>query len=170
MSMKYLLLALLLLSAACSKQDPKVAEAKATAANRADNPIAVKTAAAVGRTVHRDDFTPDRPFLQPNEYKERQYPVWTLLKELDAAGQLTPLQKFLTAPTMPAEELYDIIADPYETRNLANSSDHQALLTELRGVLAKWIEESNDQGKQLEPPEIAAAAIGCVRFRIMRCT
>jgi len=50
--MKYPLLALLLISAACSKQDPKVAEAKA-AANRAADPIAVKTAAAVGRTVER---------------------------------------------------------------------------------------------------------------------
>ena len=103
------------------------------------------------------NFTPDRPFLQPNEYKERQYPVWNLLKELDAAGKLTPLQKMLTAPTMPAEELYDIVADPDETKNLVGSSEHQAVLTELRGVLAKWIEESNDQGRQLEPPELAAA-------------
>ena len=103
------------------------------------------------------NFTPDRPFLQANEYKERQYPVWNLLKELDTAGQLTPLQKFLTAPTMPAEELYDEVADPYETKNLATSPEHQAALKELRGVLEKWIEESNDQGKQLEPSEIAAA-------------
>jgi N-sulfoglucosamine sulfohydrolase len=115
------------------------------------------------RTVRTDryryirNFTPDRPFLQPNEYKERQYPVWNLLKELDAAGKLTPLQRFLTAPTMPEEELYDVIDDPYETKNLADSADHQTVLKELRGVLEKWIEESNDQGKQLEPPEIAAA-------------
>jgi RND family efflux transporter MFP subunit len=52
MSMKYLLLALLFVSA-CSKQDPKVAEAKAAAANRAADPIAVKTASAVERTVER---------------------------------------------------------------------------------------------------------------------
>lgn len=52
MSMKYLLLALLLLSA-CSKQDIKTAEAKAAAANRAADPIAVKTASAVERTVER---------------------------------------------------------------------------------------------------------------------
>ena len=62
-----------------------------------------------------------------------------------------------TAPTMPAEELYDVAADPYETKNLATSPEHQATLKELRGALEKWIEESNDQGRQLEPPEIAAA-------------
>ena len=53
------------------------------------------------------NFTPERPFLQPNEYKERSYPVWNLLKELDAQGKLTPVQKVLTAPSMPPEELYD---------------------------------------------------------------
>jgi N-sulfoglucosamine sulfohydrolase len=115
------------------------------------------------RTVRTDryryirNFMPDRPFLQANEYKERQYPVWNLLKELDAAGKLNPLQKFLTAPMMPEEELYDVVADSYETKNLVGSAEHQEALVELRGVLAKWIEESNDQGKQLEPPEIAAA-------------
>ena len=34
------------------------------------------------------NFTPDRPFLQANEYKEKSYPVWNLLKELHAAGKL----------------------------------------------------------------------------------
>jgi len=115
------------------------------------------------RTVRTDryryirNFTPERPFLQSNDYKERQYPVWNLLKELDAAGKLTQLQKVLTAPTMPAEELYDIVADPHETKNLAGSAEHAAVLNELRAVLEKWIEESNDQGRELEPPEIVAA-------------
>ena len=58
---------------------------------------------------------------------------------------------------MPAEELYDIVADPHETNNLANSAEHAAVLKELRGVLEQWIDESNDQGRELEPPEIAAA-------------
>jgi N-sulfoglucosamine sulfohydrolase len=115
------------------------------------------------RTVRTDryryihNFTPDRPFLQKNDYKERSYPVWNLLKELDAEGKLTPLQKFLTAPTMPEEELYDELADPYETVNLAGSPDHQKVLLELRTAVDRWIEESNDQGKQLEPPALAAA-------------
>ena len=115
------------------------------------------------RTVRTDryryihNFTPDRPFLQPNDYKERSYPVWNLLKQLDAEGKLTPLQKFLTAPTMPEEELYDVVADPNETKNLANSPEHAAVLKELRAAVDQWIVESNDQGQQLEPPELAAA-------------
>jgi len=117
------------------------------------------------RTVRDDryryirNFTPDRPFLQPNDYKERSYPVWNLLKELHAQGKLTPAQEFLCQPTMPAEELYDLEADPHEIRNLADSEDpaHVAKLKELRGVLETWIEDTNDQGRTLEPPELAAA-------------
>jgi N-sulfoglucosamine sulfohydrolase len=115
------------------------------------------------RTVRTDryryihNFTPERPFLQDNDYKQRSYPVWNLLKELDAQGKLTPLQKFLTAPSMPPEELYDVVADPYETKNLATSPEYKNVLLELRGAVDRWIEESNDQGKQLEPVELAAA-------------
>ncbi len=107
------------------------------------------------RYIH--NFTPERPFLQKNDYKERAYPVWNLLKQLDAEGKLTPLQKVLTAPTMPEEELYEVVSDPYETKNLAGSPVHAGALKELRAAVDQWIVESNDQGQQLEPPEIAAA-------------
>lgn len=103
------------------------------------------------------NFTPDRPFLQPNEYKERQYPVWNLLKQLDAEGKLSAPQQFLTAPTMPPEELYDLETDPDEVVNLVHSPAHQDVLQRMRAALARWIEESNDQGRVFEPAEIAAA-------------
>lgn len=102
------------------------------------------------------NFTPDRPFLQANAYKERSYPVWNLLKALHAEGRLTPAQAFLCAPTMPAEELYDLEADPHEVHNLAASPRHQRVLRRLRRVLEEWIETSHDQGRQFEPPEVAA--------------
>lgn len=105
------------------------------------------------------NFTPDRPFLQPNAYKARLYPVWTLLEKLHAEGKLTAAQAVLCAPTMPAEELYDLDADPFQIANLAQSDDSgaRAALTRLRGVLQEWIEESGDQGRELEPAGVAAA-------------
>jgi N-sulfoglucosamine sulfohydrolase len=105
------------------------------------------------------NFTPDRPFLQKNEYKEKQYPVWNLLKELHAQGKLTPVQNFLCQPTMPPEELYDLETDPYEINNLATSQnpEHQAVLQRLRELVEEWIEETDDQGRLFEPPEVAAA-------------
>ena len=102
------------------------------------------------------NFTPERPLLQPNDYKERQYPVWNLLKELNAAGKLNDVQAALCAERMPEEELYDLETDPYETRNLANSAAHQQTLKRLRAALETWIEETNDQGRHLEPADLAA--------------
>jgi len=105
------------------------------------------------------NFTPDRPFLSPNAYKERQYPVWNLLKELHAQGKLTPAQEFLCQPTMPPEELYDLEADPHEIHNLATSTqpEHQAALKHLRDTLEKWIAVTHDKGQTPEPPEVVAA-------------
>jgi len=101
------------------------------------------------------NFTPHVPFLAYNEYKEKQYPVWNLLKELHAQGKLTPPQEFLCQPGMPDEELYDLQTDPHEIHNLANSTnpEDQAELKKLRAVLEKWIEDTNDQGRRLESLE-----------------
>ncbi len=95
------------------------------------------------------NFTPDRPFLLRNDYKIKQYPTWNLLKELDAQGKLThPAQKLLVAPTMPAEALYDTVADPHETTNLATSDDpeYQAALKRLRKATEDWIADTKDCG------------------------
>jgi arylsulfatase A-like enzyme len=100
------------------------------------------------------NFTPDRPFLQANQYKETQYPVWNLLKELHAAGKLTPVQDALCAPTMPEEELYDLDNDPYEIENLVKSRDHQDVLKRLRDALARWLEDTKDQGAKPESAEL----------------
>jgi arylsulfatase A-like enzyme len=103
------------------------------------------------------NFLPDRPFLQKNDYKAKQYPVWTLLPRLNAAGELTEAQAALCAPSMPAEELYDTWSDPDQVKNLALSAAHEKDLRRLRGVLENWIRDTRDQGEQLEPAEVAAA-------------
>jgi N-sulfoglucosamine sulfohydrolase len=105
------------------------------------------------RYIH--NFTPWVPFLADNEYKEQQYPVWNLLKELHAQGKLTPPQEFLCQPAMPEEELYDLQTDPWEIHNLAASgkTEHQAELKKLRGVLDKWIVDTDDKGRRMETLE-----------------
>lgn len=106
------------------------------------------------------NFTPERPFLQANAYKARQYPVWNLIKELGAAGKLTAWQQnFYLSPTMAPEELYDMDSDPWAMNNLVGSKDpaHQNALARLRVTLDKWITDSDDQGRVLEPAALAAA-------------
>jgi arylsulfatase A-like enzyme len=105
------------------------------------------------------NFTPEVPFLEPNAYKERQYPVWNLLKELHAQGKLTPAQAFLCQPRRPDEELYDMQADPWEINNLVGSKqpEHLAALQRLRAALEQWIKDTNDQGQYPEPASAVAA-------------
>lgn len=112
------------------------------------------------RTVRDDryryirNFTPDRPFLQANAYKEKVYPAWNLLKELHAAGKLTPDQARLCEPTMPAEELYDLNADRHQVRNLIDSADHRAESDRLRRALTDWLTATADRGATPETPEV----------------
>ena len=46
----------------------------------------------------------------------------------------------------PAEELYDLQADPDEVHNLANSAEHQAKLKELRQAQQDWCRDIRDLG------------------------
>lgn len=126
------------------------------ARDRCDETVFRFRTARDARYRYIKNFTPDRPFLQPNAYKERQYPVWNLLKELNAQGKLTPAQAVLCAPTMPAEELYDLESDPYEIKNLAGSPEHADVLKRLRAALEQWIAETHDAGAAMEPPEVVA--------------
>ncbi len=93
------------------------------------------------------NFYPEKPFLQINRYKEASYPTIWVMRKLHQEGKLLPDQAYLMAPTRPAEELYDVIADPYEINNLASSEDHQEILRNLRLELDNWIVEIDDKGR-----------------------
>lgn len=104
------------------------------------------------------NFMPERPLLQYNGYKETTYPMIALIRRLHTEGKLDAIQEVLMAPRKPVEELYDLETDPHEIRNLADSPapEHQAARRRLAAVLEKWIEDTADQGRTPEPPEIAA--------------
>ncbi|MHC5537131.1 sulfatase family protein [Singulisphaera rosea] len=97
------------------------------------------------------NFYPDRPHLQPNRYKDAKAIV-KRLRQLHDEKALDELQeRLLFSESRPREELYDIAADPHETRNLADDSAHRATLGTMRGRLDHWIEETGDRGRQPEP-------------------
>jgi uncharacterized sulfatase len=100
------------------------------------------------------NYYPERPYTQPNAYKEKQYPVLNLMKQLHAAGKLTPEQELFMAPRRPAEELYDLETDPDEIHNLAGDVAHQKIQDELRARLDRWIADTHDRGAIPENPAV----------------
>lgn len=78
------------------------------------------------------------------------------MRELNAQGKLTPAQAKVFVAPRPNEELYDLLADPFELDNLAASDDpkHQSALRQMRSKLNAWIADTKDMGDQ---PERATA-------------
>ncbi len=56
-------------------------------------------------------------------------------------------------PNSSAEELYDVVNDPYQLRNLAGDPRHTGALTEMRRLLDNWIEEYDDKVSETPTPD-----------------
>ena len=96
------------------------------------------------------NFHPERPYSQHSGYKRLQYPGQTVAEVLHRRNELSPATAHFWSERRPAEELYDLSADPEELRNLATSERHQNELVSLRTILDAWLEESGDQGGVVE--------------------
>ena len=88
---------------------------------------------------------PNRPYLQPNRYKDNK-PIQQAMRRLYAAGQLNAEQSLIMAETRPREELYDTQADPFELHNLAGNPEHQARLEKMRTAFRDWQKRTGDSG------------------------
>lgn len=71
-------------------------------------------------------------------------PTMEAIRRLRRAGELTPLQSRIFQAPRPAEELYDVIADPNESNNLASDPHYAKTLAQLRAKLRQWGRETND--------------------------
>lgn len=91
------------------------------------------------------NFYPERPYLQPNAYKDGKE-ILVRLRELHAAGKLDQNQLLVFAETRPVEELYDLERDPFELHNLAGDPFYGDVLRRHRGYLEEWIVETDDRG------------------------
>ena len=87
----------------------------------------------------------DRPMLQP-QYRDGR-PAMKAIKRLHAEGKLDAAQTALAGPDRPAEELYDLQNDPHEIHNLVHDPRHAQVLGDMRTRLARWIVETDDQGR-----------------------
>jgi len=92
------------------------------------------------------NFYPKRPYLQPCVYKDYK-PFMKQLRKLHADGKLNKVQLLHLAESRPKEELFDLSADKWEVNNLAGKAEYKDKLAEMRGILDKWVVESDDKGR-----------------------
>lgn len=95
------------------------------------------------------NFLPQRPYLQPCAYKDAKH-ILIALRQWHIAGKLDSAQALIFRETRPAEELFDVQADPFELNNLADDPKYAAKLLEMRERLDQWIVATSDQGQQPE--------------------
>ncbi|WP_457967340.1 sulfatase [Arthrobacter sp. D1-29] len=106
-------------------------------------------------------YHPDRSGMQHTQYPDH-LETWAEFRELAAEeanqlgigtlpNRLTELQRSVVAAGRPQEELYDLIADPHETVNLATDAAHTAVLQRLRSALLAWQDRYGDLGLVREP-------------------
>lgn len=99
-----------------------------------------------------------------NYYPNEPFPIWVpylsnmpIHKEmlrLDAEGKLTGPQKSWFSYSRPPEELYDVQADPFQIKNIANDPAMKEVLREMRNRHEQWTRETNDLGHMNEPEMI----------------
>ena len=92
------------------------------------------------------NLMPERAYCQYNEYKEKRYPTLAVLNAMHQEGTLSPVQSRFMAAQKPAEELYDLKTDPWETKNLINEASLQKTADTMRQALQTWQEDMRDEG------------------------
>ena len=96
------------------------------------------------------NLTPDTPFQ--NNLTENKggwtefWPTWVEKGKSDAFAKET-VHRYQWRP---AEELYDVINDPFELNNLADQKNLRGIKNDLRLRLLRWMDEQGDKGQETE--------------------
>jgi arylsulfatase A-like enzyme len=112
--------------------------------NRVDETYDMQRTVRDERFRYIRNYHPHRIYGQHEFYQFRQagYVSW---RNRYVAGELNELQSRFWR-RKPPEELYDLVADPHETVNLADVRAHRRTRTRLRDVLDRHLIEVNDNG------------------------
>jgi arylsulfatase A-like enzyme len=135
-------------------KDYKKRDTVFAARDRCDETMEHLRSVRTDRFKYIRNYLNERPHLQPNRYKDDKGIVQKL-RELHAAKKLNEVtEKLLFAERRPAEELYDLIADPFEVNNLAGDPKQKDTLDAMRKKLTDWEERTGDKGRKPEPMEM----------------
>jgi arylsulfatase A-like enzyme len=121
------------------------------ARDRMDTSVDRMRAVRTQRHKYIRNYLPAIPYMQANEYKEKNYPTWNLVKEWAKQGKLNQAQALFASPVKPIEELFDVRADPDEVHNLALDPAHKQILAQMRSLVDGFVAE-NDARVTFEDP------------------
>jgi N-sulfoglucosamine sulfohydrolase len=98
----------------------------------------------------RNDY-PDLPLTTSAD--SGRSPTMDAIRRLRDAGKLTPGQSRIFQTPRPKEELYDVLADPHEFKNLAADPRYARTLAALREKLERWGRETEDRMPACRTPD-----------------
>ncbi len=102
------------------------------------------------RTVRDKKFRYRKNFMPHRIYGQHVWYLWKApamrsWEKMYKEGKCNKIQSIFWQPK-PAEELYDITADPWEVHNLADDPAHRETLLRMRKACRGWIMEMRDSG------------------------
>ncbi len=120
------------------------------ARDRMDETYDIIRAVRDKRWKYLRNFQPEKPYAQPIAYMD-EMPTMKEWRRLNGEGKLEGPAALFFRKTKPVEELFDVVADPHEIRDLAGAPEHREVLERMRGALEKWMKDTGDLGLVPEP-------------------
>jgi N-sulfoglucosamine sulfohydrolase len=123
------------------------------ARDRMDIEYDMMRSARDARFLYIRNFAPDLPYAGHIIYRNQSNIMQEWLR-LHAEGALSGPAALWMRNSRPAEELYDVAADPHQIRDLAGNPAHRATLARMRRAVEDWMARIDDQGLVNEPEMI----------------
>lgn len=120
------------------------------ARDRMDIEYDMMRSARDARFLYIRNFSPELPYAGHITYRNQSAIMQEWLRR-QAEGTLTGAPSLWMRTSRPAEELYDVQADPYQINDLAANPAHRATLVRMRTAVADWMSRIGDQGLINEP-------------------
>ena len=130
--------------------EPAADEMEFLYADRFDELYGLRRGLTDGKWKYIRNFNPDFP-AAPYSFYQFCQPGWRAFEKAWQDGKLTGIHKALWEAPGTSEQLYDLSADPWETKNLAADPAHTKKLAALRDLLKATMKEAKDTGLVPEP-------------------